>query len=60
MRAVPGAPLIFWVGRRTRPFLAPLALRDRPVPSAARVALVAGGLVATATVLFRPARRRPR
>jgi hypothetical protein len=41
MTAVPGAPVVFWLGYRLRPLVAPVALRAIPLPVPARVALAA-------------------
>ncbi|MBX6342910.1 MAG: hypothetical protein IRY97_10665 [Thermomicrobiaceae bacterium] len=53
MLAAPGAPLALWLGYQLRPLLAPLTLRDRPLPWGVRAALLA----AVALIVARLARR---
>jgi hypothetical protein len=42
-QALPGSALGPWIGDRLRPLLRPIALRDTPLPLAARAGLAAGG-----------------
>jgi hypothetical protein len=48
--ALPGSGIAPWLGYQIRPILAPLTLREKPLPAAARVALGVGlvALVASA------------
>lgn len=59
MVAMPGTPLALWLGCQLKPLLAPLTLREKPLPPAARAA-VAGSWLAVAGLLWgiRRARRR--
>ena len=42
-KALPGSALLPWLGYQLRPALGPVALRDTPLPTAARIGLAAGG-----------------
>jgi hypothetical protein len=42
-KALPGSAVVPWLGHQLRPVLKPIALRDTPLPLAARVGLAAGG-----------------
>ncbi len=46
-----GAGALTFLGSKAKPVLAPLALRAEPLPAAARLALLLGGLAATTAVL---------
>lgn len=48
--AAPGSATLTWVGHRLRPLLAPLTLRAKPLPRAARLAIT--GVVGVAGVLL--------
>lgn len=48
MLAAPGSPLLPWLGHQVRPLLAPLTLRAEPLPTAVKVGLAAGGMLALA------------
>ena len=59
--ASPGAATLTWIGHRLRPLLAPVTLRAKPHPPAARVGLAAGVLslaVLGAGLLLRGAGKR--
>lgn len=43
MMAGPGSPALIWLGHQLRPLLAPLTLREKPVPAPVKVALLIGG-----------------
>ena len=46
-----GAGALTFLGSKAKPLLAPLALRAEPLPAAARLALLLGGLAATTAAL---------
>lgn len=46
MLAGPGTPTLIWLGHQLRPVLAPLTLREKPLPVPVKAALIAGGAVA--------------
>lgn len=62
--AAPVLAVALSIGRLLRPVLAPLALRARPLPTSARVALALGGtglaLLAAAAAMSAPRRPSPR
>lgn len=49
--AAPGMPTGIWLGYKIRPVLAPLTLRDKPLPPAAKFALAAGAFALVALAL---------
>ena len=55
--AAPGMASGIWLGYQARPLLAPLALRARPLPPAAKVGLALGALAVVGLLAAR--RRRP-
>jgi len=57
MTAIPGAPLVLWLGHRLRPLLAPVALRATPLPAPARVAFAAAAAGGIGIVLWRASHR---
>ena len=53
-----GAGVLTFLGSKAKPLLAPLALRAEPLPAATRLALLLGGLAATAALSARSLHRR--
>jgi hypothetical protein len=55
--AFPGTGVGVWAGYQLRPLLAPVALRTRPLPTAAKVGLAAGATALAAYGIMRLAKR---
>jgi hypothetical protein len=55
--AAPGMASSIWLGHQVRPLLAPVALRARPLPTAAKVGLALGALAAVGFLAGRRLRR---
>lgn len=57
--AAPGSASSIWLGYQMRPLLAPVALRAKPLPVVAKVALAGGALTALGLLIGRRNRARP-